>query len=620
MEQKGVSPVVGTILLIAITVALAAIVAMLVSGLGGRGAPPSARLTVTAANIDPTSVMITISHEGGDDLNISDIEVQASDTSGTMQTATLSPSSGTLSVGGKLTATYSYGGSAGDKVITVYVIHKPSKQKLFSSARIISVYQPGPSLGWWDSSWTKRRPITFDYYGNVPYENTLHENNTDFYVSGFWAGWVQAKKWTATANGSLEITFSIAGSYSEDYDDIIPAHGQIYRNDVAVGIDHSTQWDLEYFYYGEGYQSFTETISGWTARDNVILKICTEDWDVWDSTAYSENFKVENLVDNYGVHIPPENYQYKIVISYDSDMRSDYGDLRFTENVDGPLLNYWVENYTVDNATIWVRRLENADSTIYVYYGNSGATSQSNENTTFIRVIDNVAATWHLNEGSGMTAYDTSGNGYNGTLNNDPTWVYGEFGSALNFDGSDDYVDVGDLGVRPIEGTISYWMKSDAVESYRNTMSTGDGNVGFRFEQDSGGGFYGVIGDDDGNFEGHTYSTSLQAGIWYHVVLTWDSSQNKVWGYLNGEQKFAEGQSLWATNLEQVKLGVGFGSDRVFDGILDEIAIWNRALDENEVLDLYNNYGYTTPNYPGNALVRKYAFPEPTTSVGAEEL
>jgi flagellin-like protein len=47
-EIRGVSPVVGTILLIAITVALAAVVATLVSGLGGRGAPPSAMLTVTA--------------------------------------------------------------------------------------------------------------------------------------------------------------------------------------------------------------------------------------------------------------------------------------------------------------------------------------------------------------------------------------------------------------------------------------------------------------------------------------------------------------------------------------------------------------------------------------------
>ena len=81
----------------------------------------------------------------------------------------------------------------------------------------------------------------------------------------------------------------------------------------------------------------------------------------------------------------PENYQLKIIIPYDSDMRSDYGDLRFTENEDGTELNYWIENYTADNATVWVRRLENLtpDDTIYVYYGNPAATSASNGDATF---------------------------------------------------------------------------------------------------------------------------------------------------------------------------------------------------------------------------------------------
>jgi hypothetical protein len=108
-----------------------------IGGLGGQGTPPTAMLTVTAKYNMAIGVTITISHEGGDDLNISDLEVQASDNSGTMENATLSLSSGTLSVGGTLTATYSYGASATNKIITVYIIHKPSKQKLFSSSSII---------------------------------------------------------------------------------------------------------------------------------------------------------------------------------------------------------------------------------------------------------------------------------------------------------------------------------------------------------------------------------------------------------------------------------------------------------------------------------------------------
>ena len=60
-----------------------------------------------------------------------------SDSTGKMENATLRPSSGTLSVGETLTATYTYGSSPTGKAITVYVIHEPSRQKLFASATVI---------------------------------------------------------------------------------------------------------------------------------------------------------------------------------------------------------------------------------------------------------------------------------------------------------------------------------------------------------------------------------------------------------------------------------------------------------------------------------------------------
>jgi flagellin-like protein len=148
MDNRAVSPVVGTILLIAITVALAAIVATLVSGLGGRGAPPSVMLTVTAAEEnhagDTNWVKLTISHQGGDDLNIKDLNVQGTDNLGNPVSMTyanglltLSGTTGTtLSVGGTMIAEYNYKANPSTQTITVYVIHNPSKQKLFSSSAI----------------------------------------------------------------------------------------------------------------------------------------------------------------------------------------------------------------------------------------------------------------------------------------------------------------------------------------------------------------------------------------------------------------------------------------------------------------------------------------------------
>ena len=52
---------------------------------------------------------------------------------------------------------------------------------------------------------------------------------------------------------------------------------------------------------------------------------------------------------------------------------------------------------------------------------------------------------WRLDEGAGTTAFDSSGNGRDGTLNGDPQWVAGYLGGALEFDG-DDHVDTGYSG------------------------------------------------------------------------------------------------------------------------------------------------------------------------------
>ena len=48
-----------------------------------------------------------------------------------------------------------------------------------------------------------------------------------------------------------------------------------------------------------------------------------------------------------------------------------------------------------------------------------------------------------MNENTGTVASDFSGNGNRGILTSGPTWVDGKRGKALNFDGVDDYVDVG---------------------------------------------------------------------------------------------------------------------------------------------------------------------------------
>ena len=94
------------------------------------------------------------------------------------------------------------------------------------------------------------------------------------------------------------------------------------------------------------------------------------------------------------------NYQMKIVVHktngtdsgqdvyVDTKVRDDFGDVRFTSSDGTTLLDYWMENYTLgDSAIFWVKIPSipaNPDiTTIYVYYGNSNATTTSNGANTF---------------------------------------------------------------------------------------------------------------------------------------------------------------------------------------------------------------------------------------------
>jgi flagellin-like protein len=141
LEQRGVSPVIGTIVLIAITVALAAIVATLVGGLSVRGAPQNALLKITAKEVSATSYTLTISHEGGDDLAVKDLQLQVSTSAAEMTTydfgTEMNPDmTGTFSVGMKVTTDNIPYTTVTGQVVSVYIIHKPSKQKVFSSPTV----------------------------------------------------------------------------------------------------------------------------------------------------------------------------------------------------------------------------------------------------------------------------------------------------------------------------------------------------------------------------------------------------------------------------------------------------------------------------------------------------
>jgi hypothetical protein len=80
------------------------------------------------------------------------------------------------------------------------------------------------------------------------------------------------------------------------------------------------------------------------------------------------------------------NYALKMTINYDSDMQSDYDDLRFKHtNNPETYLAYWIESYNSTAAKVWINipSLPIGSSTVYMFYGNPSATSESNIGSVF---------------------------------------------------------------------------------------------------------------------------------------------------------------------------------------------------------------------------------------------
>lgn len=103
----------------------------------------------------------------------------------------------------------------------------------------------------------------------------------------------------------------------------------------------------------------------------------------WYNAFWSRRAPV--TVNNIGSNL--SDYQVIVNVTYDADMQSDFDDIRFTASDGVTSLSYWMDSYIADTSAVFWVNVTSApagDSTIYMYYGNSGVSSTSNGTNTFI--------------------------------------------------------------------------------------------------------------------------------------------------------------------------------------------------------------------------------------------
>ncbi|NIP25430.1 MAG: hypothetical protein GWN67_13760 [Phycisphaerae bacterium] len=216
-------------------------------------------------------------------------------------------------------------------------------------------------------------------------------------------------------------------------------------------------------------------------------------------------------------------------------------------------------------------------------------------------------AHWTFDEGSGTTAYDSVSTN-DGTVYG-ATWTTGQINKALSFDGVNDYVCAPDdysldLGTHDL--SFAFWFKTNESSitqmlTKRSTttgpsnrvwdgysaalLADGTVNVHFRHSASSDSGV--VV----------TSTASYNDGNWHHLAGIYTRSANLDL-YVDGVPEGAQGDISYAENknidlTQPLAIGCrivhGRSNDLYFNGTIDDVAIYNRALSEREIQQLYKN-------------------------------
>ena len=210
---------------------------------------------------------------------------------------------------------------------------------------------------------------------------------------------------------------------------------------------------------------------------------------------------------------------------------------------------------------------------------------------------------WTFDEGNGTTTKDLSGYGNDGTLYSGttsicsnpptsgcPTWVTGKIGSALSLDGSNDYVDCNPIPALPAgstERTITALIRVNQLN--RNVRLSHIFHYGYAsYNQAFGLAMYSA----DSKFGAHEWSLYTRYGDvplnqWVFLAIT--LSGNKVKKYYQNGSLIAVHTTDPAPNtvLNSCKIGTRVTPYEYFNGLIDEVRIYNRALSDSEIKALY---------------------------------
>jgi len=218
------------------------------------------------------------------------------------------------------------------------------------------------------------------------------------------------------------------------------------------------------------------------------------------------------------------------------------------------------------------------------------------------KVKDGLVGWWTFDGSdiSGTTAMDKSGAGNNGTLVNNPLKALGKIGQALSFNGSGSYVSLSTAFGAPSTVTISAWFKTTATGGAifgqsSSAPTSGPSSFVPTLTVTTTGTLRGELWT--GSVIGITSSGPVNDGKWHHTVIVGNTSTQSLYldGALVGTRAGTISQSWWLVS----QVGTGYDNQNRstcagwcnFNGSIDDVHVYNRALSASEVKQIYGEGG-----------------------------
>jgi len=218
--------------------------------------------------------------------------------------------------------------------------------------------------------------------------------------------------------------------------------------------------------------------------------------------------------------------------------------------------------------------------------------------------IHGLVGYWPMDKGSGSIAYDKSGFGNDGSLDDasstdnpyGPQWVSVKNGGhALSFNGTSDYVNAGNgASLNPTKAiTIGAWVKLISIGINQRIVDKETGG------SPSTTSSYGIIvrntnqvqlqiWDSSGKYQSGITSQTLAVDKWYYIVAVYDGTNILL--FINGDINSSTAIGSYFIQITNTNLNIGSSSSLIqyFNGKIDDVRIYNRALSPAEIEATYN--------------------------------